>query len=129
MIGSEHDGWGSLGFPKPPAKPITGEGTRERKAVRQRAWKRKHDEKYRQMEREKRRKREKNKQHMCRSCGTRTVWKPRIYCHSCTQFFNRSPSWFAQAKLELSTPYNNGRNADFENRVQQLDTLHKEKPL
>jgi hypothetical protein len=121
--------WGGLGFPKAPSKPITGEGTRERKAVRQRAWKRKHDEKYRQMEREKRRNREKRKQIMCRSCGIQTVWKPRIYCHSCSQRINRSPAWLAQAKLELSTPYHNGSNPDFEDRVQQLDTLHKEQPL
>jgi hypothetical protein len=121
--------WGSLGFPKTPTKPITGEGNRERRAVRQRAWKRKHDEKYRQMEREKRRKREKNKQHMCRSCGLQTVWKPRIYCHSCSQRSNRSPAWFAQAKLELSTPYANGHNVDFEARVRRLDALRNEQPL
>lgn len=121
--------WGTLGYPKVPTKTITGEGTRERKAVRQRAWKRKHDEKYRQMEREKRRKRERNRRTLCELCGTNSTWKPRKYCVSCCHTINRTASWFSRAKLELSVPYNNGQDVDFENRLQQLDALHKEQPL
>lgn len=129
MIEDRDARWEGLGFPKPPDKPIKGEGTRERKAVRQREWKRKHDAKYRQMERERQRKREKNRTHFCRWCGSTLIRTNHTYCQSCVRIVNRSPAWFALAKLELSTPYNNGRNADFEARLQQLNTLHKEQPL
>lgn len=129
MIEDRDARWEGLGFPKKPAKPITGEGARERKAVRQRAWRRKHDEKYRQTERERQRRREKNQAHFCRWCGSTLIRTNHTYCQSCVRIVNRSPAWFAQAKLELSTRYNNGKNADFEDRVQQLDALHKGQTL
>jgi hypothetical protein len=121
--------WEGLGFPKTPAKTIKGEGTRERKAVRKRDWKRKHDAKYRQLERERQRRREKNRKHYCRWCGNVLIRVNHTYCQSCVRIVNRSLAWFAQAKLELSTPFDNGQNADFEARLQQLDALHKEQPL
>jgi hypothetical protein len=66
---------------------------------------------------------------MCRSCGKVYIWNRRSYCSSCIRAINRSPAWFAKAKLELSTPYSNGRNTDFETRLKQLETLQKEQPL
>jgi hypothetical protein len=121
--------WGSLGFPQAPNKAIKGEGTRERRAARALGWKRKHDEKYRQQDRERRREREKTRRHMCRLCGKVYIWRPKVYCANCTHLVNKPKKWLDRAKLELSVPYSNGQNEDFETRVKQLEALQKEQPL